>query len=151
MTSLLSERIAVIGRIKPQTVTAAATAESGVVDMQYWDRVLVLADIGDYAAGNDGTVTGGVYGDTASNGSFATLITGKEVTTSKFSGSAQDDAVGEINIKSDEVNAQGFRYIKVKMTPANQNLTLACMILGGDGRYEPASDFDMASVKEIIE
>ncbi len=150
MAAALSEELAVVARLKPQTVNAAATGETDVVDMKYFDRVMFIFDLGDYAGGNNGSLAAGIYGDTASNGSFATLITGKQLTTGTFTGSAGDDAVGILEVRGDELAAQGLRYVKAKATPSNQNLTLNIIGLGGHARYNPASDFDLAAVKEII-
>lgn len=146
----LSEDVALVGRIKPQAVTAAATASSDVIDLKNCRKVLFLVNLGDYAAGNDGSIAGGVYGDTDSGGSFATLITGKQLTTATFTGSAGDDAVSIIEVDAAEVETQNLRYIRLKLTPTNQNMTLSAVALGGGFRFNPASDFDLAAVKEIV-
>jgi len=146
----LSEQLAVLARIKPQAVTAAATAESDAIDMKLFGKVLFVVNLGDYAAGNDGSIAGGVYGDTESGGSYATLITGKSLTTGTFTGSAGDDAISVIEVDAAEVEAQGLRYLKLKLTPTNQNMTLGAVALGGVSRLNPASDHDIAAVKEIV-
>ena len=84
----LSEQLAVVGRIKPQAITKAATATSDIVDMKYHARLMVLVNIGEYAAGNDGSVAVALYSDSASNMATEAAITGKALTTGSFTGSA---------------------------------------------------------------
>lgn len=148
----LSEELAVVGRIKPQTITATSTATSDIVDMKYHPRLLVLVNLGEYAAGNDGSVAVALYGDSASNMATEAAITGKALTTGSFTGSAGDDAVGIIELTAEELAAIGQtqRYVRLKITPTNQNLTAGAILLAGHNRYGKAEDFDLVKVKEII-
>lgn len=149
-TERLSEALAVVTRLKPQSVTAAATGTtSDAVDMKYYRRVLFVFNIGDYAGGNDGSVAAGVYGDTASGGSYTSAVTGKTITTASFTGSAQDDAVAIVEVTAEEAAADGYRYLKGKITPSNQNLTCSIIALGDVSRYKPANQFDISAVTEI--
>lgn len=148
--SALYERLAVIGRTTPATVTAAATVSSDVIDMKNFRRVLFIINVGAFAAGTDGELAAAVYGDTASGGSFATVITGKAITTATFTGNANDDSVALIEVNSAEVQDQGLRYIRCKATPANQNLPISIIALGGDIRYGLANGHNLARVLEII-
>lgn len=146
----LTELLAVVERYKTQVVSAGGSPASGAIDTKYWDQLLFIIHLGDYAAGNDGTFTAGVYGDTASGGSFTNLITGKQITAASFTGSTGDDAIALIHVRTQDAAAQGYRYLKLKMAVANQDLPLSVVVLGC-GRYEPADDFDIAAVREIIE
>ena len=148
----LSEQLTVVGRIKPQAITKTNTATSDIVDMKYHARLLVLVNLGDYAAGNDGSVAVALYGDSASNMATEAAITGKALTTGSFTGSAGDDAVGIIELTAEELAAIGQtqRYVRLKITPSNQNLTAGAILLAGHSRYGKASDFDLSAVKEII-
>lgn len=153
----LHEELAEVARIAPQTVSAAATGSSDVVDIQNWDEVLAIFQMGDYASGNDGSVAVGVYYDTASNGSFANLVqdsdgNNKSLTTATFTGSSGDNQDGIIRVTREEVAAMasGARYIRLKATPSNEDLLLSAVLLGRAARYAPASNFDLAAVGEII-
>jgi hypothetical protein len=147
----IHESVPVLARVKPQTITAAATVDSDAVDMSNFPEVLVIFNMGDYAAGNDGSVEVKITGDTASGGSYATDITGKALTTGTFTGSTGDDAVGIIRVTREEVAAQGLRYIRAEVTPSDQNLTCGLVIVGSYARYNPATNFDLSDVAEIIE
>lgn len=149
---LSHEKLPVIGRIKPQAVTAAATVTSDIVDMKYWQEVLAVFNMGDYAAGNDGSVVVLVQVGNDSGLSDATTLTGKALTTATFTGSAGDDAVGVIRWRNEEMVLSGteYRYARLAVTPSDQNLTCSAVLLGVGGRYQPGSDYDLAKVKEII-
>lgn len=152
MAEYITQENAIVARIKPQTVTAAAEALSDAVDMKYWDRIVADVNFGDYAGGNDGTVVAKLVASTASGGTYAD-ITGKALTSGSFSGSAQDNAMGRIELSATElVDALGetYRYVKLSVTPAEQNMTLAAQITGHRSDYGPASDYDLAAVTEII-
>jgi hypothetical protein len=147
----LHEELALVGRIKPQTISADAETTTGAIDMQKWDEVLFVYNLGDYGGGNDGTLTAAkITGDTASGGTYATDITGKALTPASFTGSAEDDAVGIIRVTREEVAAQGLRYIRAEITPTNQTLDAGVVAVGRAARYAPANNFDLAAVTEII-
>jgi len=148
----LSEQLSVVGRIKPQSITAAATATSDIVDMRYHSRLLVLVNLGDYGAGNDGSVAVALYGDSASNMATEAAISGKLLTTASFTGSVGDDAVGVIELTAEELAdvGQTQRYVRLKITPSAQNLTAGAILLGDHSRYGDAADFDLSKVTEII-
>jgi hypothetical protein len=144
------ENLPVVGRVKPQTVTADATVTTDAIDSGDFAEVLFTFNMGDYAAGNDGEVEVKVTGDTESGGSYATDITGKALTGASFTGSSGDDAVAVIRVRRDEVGAQSLRYIRLEITPTNQNLTCSAIAHGVDSRYGPGTNFDLAAVTEII-
>jgi len=145
----LAEELALVGRIKPASITAAATGSSDVVDMKNFDQLLIVFNMGDYAAGNNGSVAVVVTGSAAVGMTNTATITGKTLTAANYTGSDGDDAAGIINLRGDEVAAQGFRYVRLDVTPTNQNLIASATILGR-ARYQPSSNFDLAKVKEIV-
>lgn len=146
------ETLPVIGRITPQTITAAATVVSDIWDMKYWMEALCIFNMGDYAAANDGSVVVKVEVGNAANLSDAVDLTGKTLTTASFTGSAQDDAVGVIRVRNEEmkVSTTEYRYARLSVTPSNQNLTCGAIVQGLGGRYQPGTDYDLAAVTEII-
>lgn len=152
MGEYITQELAVVARIKPQTVTAAAEALSDAIDMKYWDRIVALVNFGDYAGGNDGSVTVVLKAATSSGGTYA-AITGKTLTAANFTGSANDDSVGIIELSAAELLADKgvtYTYVKLSVTPANRNMTLSGMVLGTRPDYHPASDYDLAAVKQIV-
>lgn len=147
---LSHEKLAVVGRIKPASKTAAAEATSDIVDMKYWVELYCVFNMGDYAAGNDGSVA--VKIALSNSSSFATEVDSEvELTTASFTGSAQDDAVGVLVLRQEQCIVSGteYRYARLSVTPSNQNLTCGAVLLGVGGRYQPASDYDISAVTEI--
>lgn len=146
------EQLPIVARIKPASKTAAAAATSDVVDMKYWDEVLFIFNMGDYAAGNDGSVAVKVEASATSAFSTAVDVTSKALTTANFTGSAGDDAMGVIRVMADDMVISGttYRYARLSVTPTNQNLTCSAVAIGVRGRYQPGSDYDLSVVDEII-
>lgn len=152
MGSYITQDNAIVARIKPQTVTADSETLSDAVDMKRWDRIVADVNFGDYATGNDGSVTAKLVGATTSGGTYSD-ITGKALTTATFTGSAQDDSMGRIELSAIElatILGASYRYVKLSVTPTNQNMTLSAQVTGHRPDYHPASDNDLAAVKEII-
>lgn len=144
----LSELLAVVAWAEPDTVTAASEHLTGEIDTKYYERLLAIIQVGAYAAGNDGSLAGGFQYATTSGGSYS-AVSGKQITTASFTGSAQDSQIAVLELRVQDVRDLG-RYVKVGVTPTNQNCELAIVVLGSTD-YRPASDYDIAAVKEIIE
>lgn len=148
----LSEQLAIVARITPAVKTAGAEVLSDAVDMQNHKRIMAIANLGVYAAGNNGSVTIKLKAATTSGGSYAD-VTGKALTTANFTGSANDDAVGVVELTQEElatIMGSTYRYVKLSITPANQNMALGAIVLGDYSRYSPASEYDLTAVKEIV-
>lgn len=144
----LTEALAVMAWAKPQSVTADAELLTGEIDTKYLERVVAYVLLGDYAGGNDGSVSGGFQYATTSGGSY-TAVSGKQITTASFTGSALDAQIAVLELRVQDVRDSG-RYLKVGITPTNQNMTIGILVLGST--YErPADTYDIAAVKEIIE
>lgn len=141
-----SELLAVVATIDPDAATAA-TYTSDVVDMLNFRRLLVILQVGEMQATSTIDLT--IKGDTASGGSFATTITGKAITQLTAAGSDSDKQV-LIDVTSEEVRAQGYRYVRAALVVGTAASDCALVILGGRTRYRPAYDYDLASVDEII-
>ena len=147
------ETAPVVARVKPQTVTADAEVTSDIIDMRYWQEVVAYINLGDYAGGNDGTVAALVeVSNDGTSFTSAANLTGKALTAASFTGSAQDDHMGVIRWKNDEMIVSGtaYRYARLSITPSAQNLTLSAVCVGFGGRYQPGSDYDISTVTEII-
>jgi len=148
----LSEQLAIVARIKPASKTAGAEVLSDAIDMQNHKRIMAICNFGDYAGGNNGSVTVTLKAATTSGGSYS-AISGKALTTANFTGSANDDSMGVVELTQEELatlKGTTYRYVKLSITPANQNMTLGAVVLGDYSRYTPASEYDLTAVKEIV-
>lgn len=142
----VTERLSILSVIDPQSIGTDG-ANGDVIDMHYHRRVVFVLAIG--AMTTNSTVDLGIYGDTASGGSYATLITGKSITQLEETGT-DDNKQALIEVTAEEVAAQGLRYLRPAVTVAAA-ASLGCLIALGDfARYSGGADYDLASVAEIV-
>lgn len=140
----LNEQIVVVATVDPDAY-GTGTQNSDVIDMALHDRVLFVVMAG--TLGTNGTVDFGVYGDTASNGSFSTLITGKSITQLTEAGT-DSDKQAVVEVSGDEVQAQGYRYVRGLLTIGTATSDAGVVALAGGNRYNIADD--LSSVDEVV-
>jgi len=146
MTQRLSENVAVVATIDPDAYSAAAY-NSDAVDMANMDRVMFIVQVGTMASTS--TVDFKLQGDTASGFSSPVDLTGKAITQLTEAG-ADSDKQAIVEVTGDEVLAQGLRYVRGVMTVATAASDAGVIALGQSLRYQPAENFDLASVDEIV-
>jgi hypothetical protein len=58
----------------------------------------------------------------------------------------------EVSVRTEAVNALGLNYafIKGSLLPGTAASNSAVIVLGEAGRFEPVTDFDDATVKQIV-
>ena len=145
------DRFAIVGGISP-AVQSANTYNTDVVDMRLFNAALVVVSTGAYGA-SGATLDVTLYANTANSTSGGTAISGKSFTDSTFSTSANGaNSEGLIYVTAEEVATavSGGRYLYGVATVGVNTVALDVNIIGVDPRYGPASDNDIASVKEII-
>lgn len=144
---LPSEMVAVLATVDPDNY-AASTQTSDWVDAGDFAQLLAIVAAG--AVGAGGSVDAKLRQATSSVGAGAKDITGKAITTLSTS-----DAQAVINLMPAELDLDGkFRFVQLSVTisagsPAVNTDLMGC-IVGFVSRYEPASDYDLASVAEIV-
>ena len=99
--------------------------------------------------GASATVDWALKGDTASGGSYATTITGKTITQLTKAGTDDNKQV-VVEVTSEEVAAQGLRYIRDTTTVGVAASLISVTGLAGGLRFSPASEADLTSVDEIV-
>lgn len=144
--SKLYERLAVVAAIDPDNY-GTGTQGTDVIDLANVRRVLFIVMAGDL--GSSASLAFEVRGDTAANGPFATKITGKEITPLTQAGTDSDKQV-IVEVSSEEVRLQGFRFIRGVATLTAATSDYGVVALGGDTQFQPASEYDLASVDEIV-
>lgn len=142
----LSESLAVVDCIDPDAYGTGAV-NGDVIDMKHHRRVLFVVMAGDL--GSSATLDFAVNGDTASNGSFATAITGKAITQLTQAGT-DSDKQALVEVTAEQVAAQGLRYIRGTMTVGAATSDCGVVTLADFSRYSPASEYDLSSVDEIV-
>ena len=155
MSSLLTEELAFLASVDPQSVAAAASVTTDVIDMRLFPHVVFGLQTGAFT--DDATrVNVQVYVNSANSTSSPTpvAITGKTFANATFSHSlAGANAQGLIEVSGSEAAEAlaGGRYVFATATVTGANAVLLNMFaLGGKPRYEDASAYDLASVREII-
>ena len=142
----LTERMALVSTLDPVS-QSADTVASDVVDMQNFRRVIFILSVGAMGTGSKVDMT--IKGDTASNGSFATTITGKAITQLTQAGTDANKQV-MVEVTAEEVAAQGFRYIRAAVVVAVEASLISLVGLGEFMRYSNATAKDLSSVDEIV-
>lgn len=141
----LRERISLLGTVDPQTV-ADTEVYTDYVDMSKQDQALVLAMLGNMAAETIDVV---VY--EAKDGSGTGEQSLKSATQLAAHATNNDNDQIKINVRADELSA-GFTHIRVGVvTGDSSGGPVSIAVLGGDARYEPASQDDLDSVVESVE
>lgn len=142
-TEQLSQSLAIIATIDPASHSTAQNSDG--IDMRLFRRVMFVVAAGAIGANTlTITVTGG-----NDNSTFATTLTGKTFSAGTFSGSVDNNTQGIIEVTAEECAAQDVRYIRMEATPSGAAI-FGVVALAGVARYEPSSDYDLASVAEIV-
>lgn len=148
MATKWTENNAVLATIDPDAYTAAAY-NTDVIDMRYWDTVVFVVMVG--TLGASATVDFVVNYDTASGGSYASAVTGKSITQLTQAGTDDDKQV-IVEVSAAELAAEGInaRYLRGTLTVGTATSDAGLIAIGSRARYQPADDFDLASVDEIV-
>lgn len=146
MTSLASERAAVVAVIDPDA-NAAGALTSSWVDMSQYRSVMAILQSG--TLGTSGTLDFKLQQATDSSGTGNKDITGKAIT--QFVKASNDDDQAIINCKSEELDVQNdFAFVAMVHTMAVATGDSSAIMLGFDPVHHPANLNDLASVQEII-
>lgn len=137
------EKLAILGRINPQTV-ANTELFTDVVDLSRFHQAIGIALLGNMAAE---TIDFKCY-SCDSDGSNATAL--KSATQLPSSATANDNAQVAISVRAEDLQASSKRYIKFGLvTGGATGGPAAAIALGVDGRFEMASADNLASVKQV--
>lgn len=143
MSRKLSEEVAVLGVIDPQTTDAALSTDYG--DAGKFEKFAGIACIGAV----DQAVAVKLQQATTATGAGAKQLGICDLT---FSSSA-DNKQCIIEGKADDLDvANSFRYVCMTMTPAaSGTIYVQGTLLASEPRYGPSSDNDLATVDTIAD
>ena len=146
MTQALTEQLALMGVVSPQLIDNN-TADTAWIDMSKVRRVIFILALG----ATDIVVDFKLRSATAAAGTNAADITGKVIT--QFT-ATDDNKQAIIEIRADELGAigAGRQWVSGRVTVGDGTLggNVCVVALAGVGRNEPTSDYDLASVAQII-
>ena len=139
----LSEQLAVVACIDPDAYSTG-TQGSDSIDMLYHERVMFIVMVGDL--GTNGTVDFKVQ--ESADGSTWYDLSGKSITQLTDAGT-DDDKQAIVEVATSEMTA-GRRYLRGVLTIGTAASDAGVVAIADSSRYQPASDFDLASVDEIV-
>jgi hypothetical protein len=143
-----TDRFAVCGAIDPD-VTAAGTVTTGWIAASAFAKFAAIVMAG--TLGANATIDAKIEQATDAAGTGAKDVTGKAITQLTQAGTDQSEKQALINIDCEDLDVtEGFDHIRLSITVGTATSDVGGMVLGFDPRYGPASDYDAASVDEIV-
>lgn len=149
MNKTPTEVSAIVGVIDPQSA-AAGTYTSGYIPIALYRRFLATLVLGAMTASS--TVDAKLIAYTSGAGANPTDISGAAITQLTQAGADGSKQVS-INFevaKLAHAQTLKFTHFRLSVTVAAAASLLAAIVQGFDARYDPASDNDAASVKQIV-
>lgn len=139
-----SEQAAILGAINPSS-QAAGAATSGWISLADFQKLLAVVQTG--TLGASATVDAKIQQATDSSGSGAKDVTGAAIT--QISGANNQQA--EINLDAEQLDVEGgYGYVRLSITVGTAASQTAAVVFGFNPRFAPASDYNAASVAEIV-
>lgn len=141
-----SEQAAILGAINPSS-QAAGAATSSWVSVAQFQKLLAVIQTGTLGAG--ATVDAKIQQATDNAGTGAKDVANKAIT--QIVKATGDNQQAEINLDAQDLDVEGgFGFVQLSVTVGTAASETAALLLGFNPRFAPASDFDAASVAEIV-
>ena len=142
----LSESLAVVGVINPEDLAfSVGDYNTGAIEMDRYNQIVAIFSVGTMAATSKATFR---LTQSETSGGTYTAITGKTAVQLTQAGTDSDKQV-VINLDASEVGTTK-PFVKAHLLIETADTLGSVIVLAGDARYGPASDFDLSSVDEII-
>ena len=154
MAEALSERLALVGYIATSAGFSGASKQTATVDMDIFRRAMVILQghVDTTIATTHGGLVLKIFDSGATGTTPSTAIitcTGLQLTTT----TRGYQTIAEV--RSEQLNtvvssaATYGRFIRARVKNGTLKAIANVIVLGGDCRYNPASDHDLSSVAEI--
>lgn len=145
MNALPSERIAVAAVVAPGA-RAAGAGNSGWIDTALYSRLMGVISTG--TLGTSATVDAKWQSATDSSGTGAADIAAGQLTQIvKASG---DNKQAIMNLDVNKLPDRTKRFVRLVLTVGTATSDAGAVVLGMDARHKPATDFDPASVVQVV-
>jgi len=146
--ALPSEVAAVVATIDPDAY-AAATVVSDYADMGQFESLMFIISVGTMASSSTLDAVIKQATDASATG-VKNLTTSKAITQLTQAGTDSDKQV-IINVRAEDLDlAIDFDFCAISVTVGTDVIDYGVVVLGFNSRNNPASDFDLASVDEIV-
>ena len=140
----MSQQNAVVATIDPDAYDAAAYTTDGV-DMDVFPQVQFIVMVGEMQTGS--TVDFAIWRST-DNSTFVVMSPTKGITQLTQAGTDADKQV-VVHVDAAELG-DGYRYCRGLLTIGTAASDAAVVAIADHSRYKPATDYDLASVDEIV-
>lgn len=141
-----SEVVAILAAINPSSQGAGA-ASSGWVSVAQFQKLMAIIQAGTFGA--SATIDAKLQQATDGTGTGAKDITGKALTQMVAAGG--NNLQAEINVDAADLDVNGgFGYVQLSVTVGTAASGTAALLLGFGPRLGPASNFNAASVAQIV-
>ncbi len=142
---LASEEQFVIAIINPDSI-GVSTVLSDVIDMSKFESIQAIVVTG--VLGTSATIDAKLEQATTSGGTYKD-VTGKAIT--QLVKATGDDKQAIINMRAEHLDVSNdYRFVRLSMTVGTATSVAGAIIMGANAVVNPASDYDMASVVEIV-
>lgn len=139
-----SDRATLLGVINPQSASSVQT--TGWVLVEQFAAFLATVIVG--SLGSSATVDAKIQQASASDGTGTKDVSGTSITQLTQAGTDANKQV-EINVRPEQLDeANGFKYIRLSITPATAACLIAGTLRGFDARNQPATD--ATTVDEVV-
>jgi hypothetical protein len=145
MGQKITEALAVVACIDPDAYGTGAQT-SDWIDMSKFERVAFIVQAG--TLGSSATLDFKVQQSKLANGSSPVDISGKAITQLTEAGTDSDKQV-VVSVEASELS-DGYRYIAGLMTVGVASSDAGVVAVATNPNYGPASDYDLASVDELV-
>lgn len=145
MVERMSERDAIVACIDPDAYGTGSYA-GDVIDMLYFERVIFVVMVG--TLGALAVVNFAVQESILTGGAYAAMSPAKAITALTQAGT-DDDKQAVVEVKADELTP-GYRFLRGVLTITINTADAGVVALADTARWKPASNWDLASVDEIV-
>lgn len=139
------QAVAVVATCDPDAITTDGDT-TDIIDMMKFEQVMFVVMAG--TLGSSATLDFQVNQSAASNMSSPAVISGAAI-TQLTQGGTDSDKQAIVVVKQSDLTA-GYRYIQGALTVGVATSDAGVIALGLYPTYGPASDYDLASVDEIV-
>lgn len=142
-----TEVAAVVGVVDPDAYSANSYS-TGWVAAKNFDQFMAIVQAGDL--GSSATLDAKIEQALDSGGTSPKDVSGAAITQLTQAGT-DSNKQSVINVKSAALDkANGYDYLRLTVTVAVATSDVGAVLLGFGPRFGPASDFDAATVDEIV-
>lgn len=143
--SRISERLAVVSRIAPQSINATSVTCAYVSPsvLGQFGRLIAIAQTGENSTGD---VTMSLVKASDGSGTGAEVVSSASV----LAAAAGDNQDVMLNFDVNTVDV-AKPYVALRITVSSSTCLVSGVVLAADGRYEPASEHNADSVSEVVD